>query len=143
MMLEMAAQIAVDSKVRQMAVCNGLETLLCHREAVAPALPPVLDALHKEGVEIRGCTQTAQAFPHAQDASHEDWATEYLAPILAVRVVEDLEEAIAHLRTFGSDHTEIIVTEDEKHAYLRELVEYEQLIDRVLREEIQQPVSPY
>lgn len=113
---EMAARIAVDSKVRQMAVCNGLETLLCHRDAADETLPRVLEALHDEGVEIRGCPETADSFEHTKAASDEDWGAEYLAPILAVKIVDDMDEAIDHLRTFGSDHTEIIVTTDEANA---------------------------
>ena len=113
---EMATKIAVDSKVRQMAVCNGLETLLCHRDAADEVLPQVLEALHREGVEIRGCPETENSFEHTKTASEEDWGAEYLAPILAVKIVEGMDEAIDHLRTFGSDHTEIIVTTDEAKA---------------------------
>ena len=108
----MATRIAVDSKVRQMAVCNGLETLLCHRSAAEKTLPSVLKALRKEGVEIRGCSETLKVFPEAQAAQEEDWAAEYLAPVLAVRVVNDIDEAISHVRRWGSDHTDIIVTSD-------------------------------
>jgi glutamate-5-semialdehyde dehydrogenase len=109
---EMATAIVVDSKIRQMAVCNGLETLLVHRDAAATLLPRVLDALAAEGVEIRGCPATQGLFPSAKPASEEDWFAEYLAPILAVRVVDDLDAAIAHIRRYGSNHTEVIVTED-------------------------------
>ncbi len=108
----MATRIAVDSKVRQMAVCNGLETLLCHRSAAKETLPSVLRALRKEGVEIRGCSDTRKVFPDAQAAQEEDWAAEYLAPVLAVRIVNDIDEAISHVRRWGSDHTDIIVTSD-------------------------------
>jgi len=113
---EMAARIAIDSKVRQMAVCNGLETLLCHRDAAGTTLPRVLDVLHAEGIEIRGCPETYEAFAHAQTAQEEDWGTEYLAPILAVKVVDGMDEAINHIRAWGSDHTEIIVTSDKANA---------------------------
>ena len=113
---EMAARIAVDSKCRQMAVCNGLETLLCHRGAAATTLPQVLKALHEEGVEIRGCSETCKVFGEAKPATEEDWAAEYLAPILAVKVVDNMDAAIAHLRRYGSMHTEIIVTNDYANA---------------------------
>jgi glutamate-5-semialdehyde dehydrogenase len=109
---EMATAIVRDSKIRQMAVCNGLETLLVHRAAAAVLLPRVLGALAAEGVEIRGCPATRALFPAAKPASDEDWAAEYLAPILAVRVVDDLDDAIDHIRTWGSSHTEVIVTRD-------------------------------
>jgi glutamate-5-semialdehyde dehydrogenase len=113
---KMATEIAVDSKLRQMAVCNGLETLLCHRDAAGTVLPQVLEALHAEGIEIRGCPETRKAFATARPASDEDWAAEYLAPILAVKVVAGMDEAIEHIRAWGSDHTEIIVTASQDHA---------------------------
>ena len=108
---EMATRIVLDSKLKQMAVCNGLETLLCHRDAVGTALPRVLKALHEEGVEIRGDDGVCEAFGDAVRAEEADWGAEYLAPIVAVRVVDGMDAAIDHIRRFGSDHTEIIVTE--------------------------------
>jgi glutamate-5-semialdehyde dehydrogenase len=114
--VEMSKRIAVDSKLRQMAVCNGLETLLVHREAAPRLLPEVLKALHEEGVELRGDDTVCQLFGDARPASETDWAEEYLGPILAVRVVDGLEAAIAHIRRYGSDHTEVIVTESYANA---------------------------
>jgi len=108
---EMATRIVLDSKIRQMAVCNGLETLLCHEAAARATLPVVLKALHEEGVEIRGCPVTCEVFPEARAASEEDWPAEYLDLILAVKVVPDLDAAVEHIRRYGSDHTEIIVTD--------------------------------
>lgn len=113
---KMATEIVLDSKIRQMAVCNGLETLLVHRDAARSVMPAVLKALHEKGVEIRGCAKTREIFTEAREASDDDWAAEYLAPILAVRVVDDLDAAIAHVRRFGSDHTEVIVTGDYANA---------------------------
>ena len=113
---KMATAIVLDSKIRQMAVCNGLETLLVHRDAARTVMPQVLKALHEQGVEIRGCPRTREVFSEAREATDEDWAAEYLAPILAVRVVDGLDEAIAHVRRFGSDHTEVIVTRDWSNA---------------------------
>ena len=112
----MATAIESDSKLRQMAVCNGLETLLCPREAASTTLPHVLKALHEEGIEIRGCPETCQVFAQAKPASETDWAAEYLSPVLAVKVVDDMDAAIAHLRRYGSMHTEIIVTSDYANA---------------------------
>jgi glutamate-5-semialdehyde dehydrogenase len=109
---EMASRIAVDSKIRQMEVCNGLETLLVHRDAATTAMPRILKALHEQGVELRGCAKTCEIFGDAVAASDDDWAAEYLAPILAVRVVDDLDSAIEHIRRYGSNHTEVIVTRD-------------------------------
>jgi len=107
---EMARAIVLDSKIRQMAVCNGLETLLVHRDATRSVLPGVLKALHEQGVELRGDERTREVFGEVRPATEADWAEEYLAPILAVRVVDDLDAAIAHIRRFGSNHTEVIVT---------------------------------
>jgi glutamate-5-semialdehyde dehydrogenase len=76
----------------------------------------VLKALHEEGVEIRGCPRTREVFPEAVPAQTQDWGTEWLAKILAVRVVRDLDEAVEHIRRFGTDHTEIIVTRDHRNA---------------------------
>ncbi len=108
---EMARRIVLDSKLRQMAVCNGLETLLVHRDAAARLLKGVLEALHEAGVEIRGDTRTREIFGGAKPAQESDWSEEYLAPILAVRVVEDLSAAIEHIRRYGTSHTDMIVTE--------------------------------
>ncbi|MDX1648896.1 MAG: glutamate-5-semialdehyde dehydrogenase [Myxococcota bacterium] len=113
---EMARAIVRDSKVRQMAVCNAVETLLCHRDAARSVLPGVLKALHEEGVEIRGCPATREVFAEARPAQESDWGAEYLDLVLAVRVVDDLDEAIEHIRRFGTDHTEVIVTGDYAHA---------------------------
>ena len=76
-------------------------------------MPGVLKALHEEGVEVRGCERTREVFPEAIPAATADWSEEYLDKILAVRVVNDLDEAIAHIQRFGSDHTEVIVTNDQ------------------------------
>jgi glutamate-5-semialdehyde dehydrogenase len=109
---DMARDIVRDSKLRQMAVCNGLETLLCHVDAAKHTLPHVLKSLHEDGVEIRGCARTCEVFGEAKPASEEDWPAEFLAPILAVKVVDSMDEAIAHIRRYGSDHTDMIVTND-------------------------------
>jgi len=109
---EMAKVIVRDSKIRQMAVCNGLETLLVHAEAAHSVMPEVLKALHEEGVEIRGCARTCEIFSEAVPAAERDWSEEYLDKILAVRVVDDLDQAVAHIQRYGSNHTEVIVTND-------------------------------
>ncbi|MCP5045494.1 MAG: glutamate-5-semialdehyde dehydrogenase [bacterium] len=109
---DMATAIVRDSKIRQMAVCNGLETLLCHREASSSVLPQVLKALHEEGVEIRGDEATCAIFSEAHPVTEEDWTAEYLDKILAVKVVDDIDAAIEHVRRYGSDHTDVIITND-------------------------------
>jgi glutamate-5-semialdehyde dehydrogenase len=113
--LEMAARIVVDAKVQYVAVCNALETLLVH-EKVAPAfLPAVKKLLDGHNVELRGCPRTRAIIP-AVPATEEDWKTEYLDYILAVKVVSGLEEAVAHINKYGSGHTESIVTENKEKA---------------------------
>jgi glutamate-5-semialdehyde dehydrogenase len=113
---EMATNIVVDSKLRQMAVCNGAETLLVHSGATRTALPRVLKALHEQGVELRGDARTCEIFGDAVPASEADWAEEYLGPVLAVRVVDDMDAAVEHIRRYGSDHTEVIVTQSDASA---------------------------
>ena len=108
----MAISIVHESKLRQMPVCNGLETLLCHRGAAQTVLPNVLKDLHEAGVEIRGCPITCGIFSDATPAAESDWGEEFLAPVLAVRVVESMDDAIEHIRTYGSNHTEVIITND-------------------------------
>jgi len=109
---EMATTSVRDSKIRQVAVCNGVETLLVHAEASHTVMPGVLKALHEEGVEVRGCERTCEVFSEAIPAEATDWSEEYLDKILAVRVVADLNEAVAHIQRHGSNHTEVIVTND-------------------------------
>ncbi len=107
---DMAVSIVNESKLRQMPVCNGLETLLCHRGAAQTVLPAVLKNLHEAGVEIRGCETTCEIFGDAVPAAEADWGEEFLAPILAVRVVDSMDAAIEHIRRYGSNHTEVIIT---------------------------------
>ncbi len=109
---EMAVAIVHESKIRQMPVCNAVETVLCHRDAARTVLPSVLKDLHEAGVKIRGCPTTCGLFGEAVPAEEADWSAEFLAPIVAVRVVDSMDAAIDHIRTYGSDHTEIIVTSD-------------------------------
>jgi glutamate-5-semialdehyde dehydrogenase len=113
---EMARSIVLDSKIQQMAVCNALETLLVHHDAAQTVMPGVLKALHEEGVELRGDDATCGIFGDAQPAQESDWSEEYLAPILAVKIVADLDAAIDHIRRYGSDHTEVIVTQSYPNA---------------------------
>ncbi len=110
--LEKAINIAFNAKTHRYGVCNAMETLLV-AEGVAEALLPELGAMyHEKGVELRGCPTTCRILPYAEAATLEDWDTEYLAPILAVRVVKDVDEAIEHIYRHSSGHTDAIVTED-------------------------------
>jgi glutamate-5-semialdehyde dehydrogenase len=113
---EMARRIVFDSKIRQMAVCNALETLLVHADAAARLLPVVLKPLLEQRVEIRGCERTRALVSEAVDAADADWSAEYLDRILAVRVVDGLDAAVDHIRRYGSSHTEVIVTNDYANA---------------------------
>ena len=119
--LEMAVAIVHESKIRQMPVCNGLETLLCHRAAAPTVLMAVLKDLHEAGVEIRGCPETCALFGDAVPAAEADWSEEFLAPVLAVKIVGDLDAAVSHVRRYGSNHTDVIVTNDyaNSQAWLR------------------------
>jgi glutamate-5-semialdehyde dehydrogenase len=108
--LEMAEKICFNAKVQRPSVCNAMETLLVH-EAVAPKfLPAMIAKFLTAGVEIRGCERTCKLVTGLTPACEADWSTEYLDLILAVRVVNDMDEAIAHIEHYGSEHTESIVT---------------------------------
>jgi len=118
-----ALAICLNAKVQRPGVCNAMETLLVH-EAEAPSfLPAAAKALAAHGVELRGCPRTRELVPWARPAAEEDWYAEYLDLVLAVRVVPSLDEAIAHIRKYGSLHTEAIVTRDHARAmrFLREV----------------------
>ena len=112
----MAAEIAVNAKMRRTGICGAAETLLVDRAAAARLLPGVLAALTDAGCEIRGDRDVVELFPEAKQASEDDWGTEYLDAILAVRVVDCLDAAIRHIAEYGSGHTECIVTNDDDAA---------------------------
>lgn len=113
--LEMAVKVVVDSKTQYVAVCNATETLLVH-EKIAPAfLPRLKEALESKEVELVGCPKT-RALISATPAAEEDWKTEYLDYKLAVKVVANLDEAIEHINTYGSGHTDSIITRDKQTA---------------------------
>ena len=107
--LEMAKNIAINSKVQRPGVCNAAETLLVH-SSWGERLPALLDALAEKGVELRGCERTRKAYPKAKPATADDWHTEYLDLILSVKVVDSMDEAVEHIERYGSHHTEAIVT---------------------------------
>jgi len=121
--LDMAQKISYNAKVQRPGVCNAMETLLVHRKIAPSFLPIAADKLKAAGVELRGCPETRRILKDAKEAQEEDWGTEYLELILAVRVVEDLEEAIQHIIRYGSSHTDAIVTQDYTNAqrFLREV----------------------
>jgi glutamate-5-semialdehyde dehydrogenase len=102
----------VNAEAQRPGVCNAMETLLVHRDAAEPFLPDVAVRFREAGVELRGCPRTCALVAWAQPATDEDWRTEYLDLILAVRVVDDFDAAVAHIREYGSGLAEAIVTRD-------------------------------
>jgi glutamate-5-semialdehyde dehydrogenase len=110
--LDMAERIVVNAKCQRPSVCNATESLLIHRDIAGAFLPRVGAALQQHGVEIRGCERTRAIVPDARPASEDDYAAEYLDLILSVKVVDNLEDAIAHINRYGSQHTEAIITGD-------------------------------
>ena len=119
--LEMAERICFNAKVQRPSVCNAMETLLVH-EAVAPVfVPPMIAKYQSAGVEIRGCERTYAMAPSIKKAAESDWTEEYLDLILAVRIVQNMDEAIDHIERYGSEHTESIVTSDYRRS--REFIE--------------------
>lgn len=113
---DLALGLLIDGKATRPGVCNALETLLVHGDIAPAFLPVAARALIERGVELRGCERTRALVPEASVASEADYAAEFLDLILAIRVVDDLDAAIAHIQTHGSDHTEVIATRDDRSA---------------------------
>ena len=110
--LAKATNIAINSKTHRYGTCNTMETLLVHQNIAEALLPDLASAYIAIGVELRGCEKTMAILPVAIAATTEDWDTEYLAPILAIKIVDDLDQAIEHINTHGSHHTDTIVSEN-------------------------------
>ena len=113
---ERALALLIDGKTTRPSACNSLETLLVHAQAAPVFLPRAIEVLREHGVEVRGCARTQALVDGVIAASDADYAAEFLDLVIAVRVVDDLDAAIAHIRRYGSDHTEVIVTRDEAAA---------------------------
>ncbi len=111
-----ARELTVNSKCQRVSVCNAAETLLVHASLGKTVLPDVLGALAAHGVELRGCARTREAFPGAALATDQDYRTEWLAKTMSVRVVDSMDQAVEHIRKYGSNHTETIVTQDVTRA---------------------------
>jgi glutamate-5-semialdehyde dehydrogenase len=107
-----AYNIAINAKTHRYGVCNAMETLLVARAVAGSILPQLAEGYAEHQVELRGCAETRAILPGIVAATEADWGTEYLAPILAIRIVEDLDAAIAHINQWGSQHTDTIVTEN-------------------------------
>jgi glutamate-5-semialdehyde dehydrogenase len=121
--IDKALRIAFNAKTHRYGTCNTMETLLVAQGIAAQVLPALGDAYARAGVELRGCERTRALLPDITQAVELDWITEYLAPILAIKVVDDMEAAIAHIARYSSAHTEAIVTENYSRAqrFLREV----------------------
>lgn len=120
---EMALKIAVNAKVSRPSVCNAAETLLIDRHIAREFLPAVVQALQEKNVEIRGCRECIEICKDLKPAAEEDWSAEYNDYILAVKLVDGVEEAIAHINRYNTKHSEAIVTNNDAHAekFLREV----------------------
>ncbi len=114
--LDKAEAICFNAKTHRYGVCNAMETLLVHQAVAAEFLPRLAQRYAQKGVELRGCPATCALLPEAIAASEEDWSTEYLAPILSIRVVADMDAAIEHINRFSSQHTDAMVSEDYTRA---------------------------
>jgi glutamate-5-semialdehyde dehydrogenase len=121
--LEKALKIADNAKTQRLGTCNTMETLLVARGIAREVLPPLCAIYRDKGIELRGDDRARALVPEMKPASEEDWYTEYLAALLSIRVVDDLTQAIEHIATYGSQHTDAIVTEDLTRAqrFLREV----------------------
>lgn len=121
--LKMAEEIVINSKCQRPGVCNALETLLVHEKVAERFLPTMGKRLIDAGVEIRGCEKTVKIIDQAKPAAEEDWSAEYLDLILSVKVVKDIDDAMAHIARYGSLHTESIITSDYHNSrrFLREV----------------------
>jgi glutamate-5-semialdehyde dehydrogenase len=114
--LAMAQKITINAKCQRMGVCNAAESLVVHADVANKFLPHLGQELTNRGIEIRGDQQTCNLIPNAIPATEQDFATEYLGPILSVKIVNSLEDAISHINRYSSQHTEAIVTADSAAA---------------------------
>jgi len=121
--LDMAQKIALNAKVQRPSTCNAMETLLVHQQAARTLLPQLGKALIEAKVEVRGCEKTCGYIPEAVPATDEDYGQEFLSLTLAVKVVKDIDQAMEHIQQYGSQHTEVIVTNDYGRAvrFMREV----------------------
>ncbi len=121
--LDKAYAVALNSKTHRYGTCNTMETLLVHSAVAAEILPRLAEAYLAEGVELRGCERTRKILPGALAANEADWSTEYLAPILSIKILDSLDQAIEHINTYSSQHTDSIITESHTHSrrFIREV----------------------
>lgn len=113
---EMAINIAINAKLHRPSVCNAAETVLVHEKW--PYVSELLNLFHEKGVELRGDNELVAAYPFVKHATEEDWSSEFLAPILTVKLIGDVKEAITHIDQYGTKHSEAIISETEEHVQL-------------------------
>lgn len=111
-----AIRVAVNAKTHRYGVCNAMETLLVHQAVASQVLPELAEQFQAKGVELRGCERTRDILSGINVATEEDWGAEYLAPVLAIRLVDDMDDAMVHINYYGSHHTDSIITEDYTRA---------------------------
>jgi glutamate-5-semialdehyde dehydrogenase len=118
-----ALKVVVNAKTQRLGTCNTAESLLIHKDRMEDLLLPIVTALQEKGIEVRACERSLPRLAGAVAATEEDYGTEYLAPIISLKIVDDLDAAIAHINRYGSQHTESILTENYTHArrFLREV----------------------
>jgi glutamate-5-semialdehyde dehydrogenase len=118
-----AVNIALNSKTNRHAVCNAMETLLVAKSMAATVLPQLAELYNEHSIELRGCERTCKILPGITKASDDDWYAEYLGPVLSIKVVQGIDEAIEHIAKYGSQHTDTIVTENYSRGrrFLREV----------------------
>ncbi len=114
---DMAVDIAINAKTSRPSVCNAMETLLVHRDIAADFLPRLAEAMKAKNVELRGCEESRAICPEMKEATEEDWSTEYGDLILSVKVVGNMDEAIAHINRYNTGHSDAIVTKDIENAH--------------------------
>lgn len=118
-----AVNVSLNAKTHRYGTCNTMETLLVNAAVATEILPELAERYQAVGVELRGCDRTREVVPYAHEATEEDWVTEYLAPVLSIKIVDDMDEAIRHINRYGSHHTDSIITENytKSRAFLREV----------------------
>lgn len=116
-------EVAYNAKARRYGICGAMETLLVSRPVAEEVLPELARRYGEKGIELRGCEDSRRIVPHMQAATEDDWTTEYLDAMLSIKVVDGLDEAIVHINSYGSHHTDSIITENREHAdrFLREV----------------------
>ena len=113
---EKAINVCINAKMRRPGICGAVETILVHKDIAKSLLPTLINALNAQACEVRGCEKTMHYSDSITNANDSDWSTEYLLPIVSIKIVDDIDEAIGHIDTFSSGHTESIITEDLNNA---------------------------